>query len=131
MTRVDPPAHLPESAIEVWRTTIEAMAAAKTFDVGCLPAVERYAVSVSRWREAEAHLLTEGAVLAASKTHVPSINVWHSISRAAAAQVTRLEAELGLVPARRSRVWQAVQPIKADGTPGKRASWAGPAELDG
>ena len=122
MTPVDPPAHLPEPAIEVWRTTIEAMAAAKTLDAGCLPAVERYATAVCRWREAERHLADEGAVLRAAKTGVPSVNVWHSIGRAAAAQITRLEAELGLVPARRSRIWQAVQPLKADGTPGKRPS---------
>ena len=107
MTPVDPPAHLPESAIEVWRATIEAMAAAKTLDAGCLPAVERYVTAVCRWREAERHLADEGAVLRAAKTGVPSVNVWHSIGRAAAAQVTRLEAELGLVPARRSRIWQA------------------------
>ena len=125
------PAHLSPVAREVWESTIQTMAAARTLDTGTLPAVERYAVAVCRWREAERHLADEGTVLHAAKTGVPSVNVWHSISRAAAVQITRLEAELGLVPARRSRVWQAVQPLKADGTPGKRASWAGPAELDG
>jgi P27 family predicted phage terminase small subunit len=119
MPRVDtsPPAHLTEAARVVWQATIEAMAAVRTLDVAALPLIERYCVWVTRWRHAEAQLADEGIILTAPRSGVPMISAWHSIARAAAAQCTRLETELALAPARRTRAAPAGRPIQANGEP--------------
>jgi phage terminase small subunit len=100
------------------------MAHAGTLDAASLPLIERYATQWARWRHAAAKLEAEGVVTIAPVSGVPAISAWHGVARTAAVQCTKLEAELGLAPARRD-VRQAVAPLRADGTAGPRPGWAG------
>ena len=120
-----PPAHLSEAAAIVWRATITTMANAGTLDVASLPLIERYAVLWAHWRHAEEQLAADGVIVIAPVSGVPQVNAWHSVARAAASQCTKLETELALAPARRN-VQRARAPLRADGTPAPRPSWAAP-----
>jgi len=113
------PPHLAhdDGARAAWLAVIGALAAAGTLGAETLPAIERYCVVLSRWRAAEAALAREGTVVAAPTSGVAMISPWLSVSRSAAAQLAKLEAELGLVPARRSNAVRAARPLQADGTP--------------
>ena len=73
-----------------------------------------------RWRQAEAMLAAEGAVVRARRTGVPAVNIWFGISRAMASQLTKLEIELALVPTRRGQASRAMRPLLSDGTPAPR-----------
>jgi P27 family predicted phage terminase small subunit len=117
------PSHLPEAARPVWDATIAAMVDAGTLAAESLVAIERYCLFYDRWREAEAMMAADGVVVRAKRTGVPAVSIWFSISRVAAVQMGKLEAELGLVPARRGRVTRAMRALQADGTPGPRTAW--------
>lgn len=119
MPRIDlsPPATLPNAAKPVWVATVQALAAAGSLSADLAPQIERYAVAVARWREAEAKLAAEGIILTAPGSGVPMVNPWHGISRAAAAEAGRLERELGLTPLRRARTGRAARPLLANGRP--------------
>ena len=124
-TVLSPPAHLSAEAIEVWRAVVATMAEAKTLTAANLAAVERYAAAIVRWREAQAHVTAGGPVTLAPRTSVPMISPWLSIARAAASEASSLEKELGLSPARRSRVTQARRSLRADGTRRGPEPWEG------
>lgn len=111
------------AARDVWDAAIRAMAAAHTLSPENLPLVERYASAHLRWREAERMILDGGAVIAAPRSKVPMANPWLSISRSAAAAATRLEAELGLSPARRGRASRPARSLRADGS-ARPAAWS-------
>ena len=104
------PADLPDSARSVWQAAINAMAVEGTLAAEVLPGVERYCRIYARWSQAEKKLAGEGIVITAPRTGVTMVNPWHGISRTAAAQLGRLEAELGLTPLRRGRVSQPSAP---------------------
>jgi phage terminase small subunit len=94
------------------------MAAARKLSTEALPLIERYAILCVRWRVAEQHLAAEGEVIAAKKTGVPQIG----ISRTTAAQLAKLEKDLGLTPG--SRVFPML-PLRVDGTPASPRRLAG------
>lgn len=116
------PSHLPDEARPVWKAVVVALAAAGTLAEESLVSIERYCTYYARWRQAEAILSAEGIVVRARRTGVPSVNIWLGISRAAASQLSKLEAELGLVPARRSRTSRASRPLLCDGSPAPRTA---------
>jgi P27 family predicted phage terminase small subunit len=117
------PSHLPEAARPVWDATVAAMVDAGTLAAESLVAIERYCLSYVRWREAEAMMAADGVVVRARRTGVPAVSIWFSISRVTAAQMGKLEAELGLVPARRGRATRATRALLGDGTPAPRTDW--------
>jgi P27 family predicted phage terminase small subunit len=122
---LSPPQRLPASAAETWRAVVGTMARAGTLDAAVLPAVERYCTLIARWRAAEAAIAAEGVVIEAPRSKVRSVNPWISISRNTAAQAAKLEAELGLTPARRGSARQAAPGgrLQADGTPAPLTAW--------
>jgi phage terminase small subunit len=99
------------------------MVDAGTLAAESLAAVERYCLTYVRWREAEAMMAADGVVVRARRTGVPAISIWFSVSRIAAAQMGKLEAELGLVPARRGRATRAMRALLADGTLAPPTDW--------
>jgi phage terminase small subunit len=99
------------------------MVNAGTLAAESLVAIERYCLTYVHWREAEAMMAADGVVVRARRTGVPAVSIWFSISRVAAAQMGKLEAELGLVPARRGHVTRAVRALSADGSVAPRTDW--------
>ncbi len=129
--RLRPPRHLSRDAAQVWRNTIAAKTEAHTLTPACLPAIERFACAAARWRLAEARIADAGPVVAAPRSHVPQLNPWLSVARAASAEAGRLERELGLLPARRANAAEAPRSLKADGTLRPASAWdAGDDEED-
>jgi P27 family predicted phage terminase small subunit len=113
------PEHLPEAARPIWCATIAALADARRLGFEVLIIVERYCVLYCRWRQAEEHLATEGVIVAASRSGVPSQNPWLSVSRQAQTAMTKLEVELELSPHRRA----TDRPLLADGSPVPPSAW--------
>jgi P27 family predicted phage terminase small subunit len=114
ITVIPPPPGVSGDAAEIWAAIITAMAGQRTLSAEALPAIERYCILCIRWRTAEQHLGAEGEVTAAKRTGVPQVNPWLGISRATAAQLARLEKDLGLTPAHRAIA--ARRPLRIDGT---------------
>jgi P27 family predicted phage terminase small subunit len=98
------------------------MAAARKLSTEALPLIERYSLMCVRWRVAEQHLAAEGEVIAAKRSGVAQINPWLGISRTTAAQLAKLEKDLGLTPG--SRVFPML-PLRVDGTPASPRRLAG------
>src|SRR5690348_17144129 len=97
-----PPPHLTGAAAEIWPVVLRERAAEGWLTADTLPLIQRYCIAFGRWREAEAAIAAEGAVVEAPKTKVKMVNPWLSISRNAAAEMSRLERELKISPARRA-----------------------------
>lgn len=104
-------------AAAVWDNAIAAMTAAGTLDAACLPALQRMCSAWLRWKEAETHLMKEGAVVPAPKSGVAMLNPWSSVAKAASAELRKLEIELGLLPARRGRAARSPAALDRNGTP--------------
>jgi P27 family predicted phage terminase small subunit len=116
------PFHLPDVARTTWEAVVDAMSVAGTLGEETLPMVERYCLVYARWREAEAMLGREGTIVRAPRTGVAMLSPWHSVARAAAAQLGKLESELGLTPLRRGGAHRAMRPLLADGSPAPRTA---------
>jgi phage terminase small subunit len=99
------------------------MAKAATLTAEVLPQIERYAVAIARWREAEQQLATQGVIILAPSSGVAAVNPWHNVGRSAAAEASRLERELGLSPLRWSRVDPAAYPLLENGKPAPKTEF--------
>jgi len=110
-----PSVALDEYGADIFRQTVEGMAARLTLDRASIPLVERYAMTMMTWRTAARHIAEEGIVVPAKRSRVPSVNLWTSIERKAAQEARTLEKLLGLAPASR-QMPIAANPIAADGS---------------
>ena len=119
------PPHLKGVAGAMWRQAASWLAAAGTAGPECATVLERYAVTYSRWRAAEAELARTGLMLEAAGTGTPYPSPWLYVSRAEGDRLGRLEAELGLTPSSRGRVTRAAT------TPDPDSVWGRLRELQG
>lgn len=101
--RLAVPQHLADAERAVWASVVSAMTAMRTVGIENAGLLERYAVSLCRWRDAERHLAAEGIMLQAARTKTARISPWLGISRAEADRCLKMEAELGITPSSRSR----------------------------
>ena len=98
------PRHLTGLARVTWPIVVRELTLAGQLGADNARVIERYVTLYARWREAESHLATEGAITAAPRTGTPMHNPWLSVSNAAADRLARMEAEMGLTPAARKRL---------------------------
>jgi P27 family predicted phage terminase small subunit len=106
----EPPASFSEAERLLWRDVVAALRDAHALGRENVLAIERYCRTASLWRTAAQHVADEGAITTAAKTKVAMVNPWLSIERKAAAELARLERELGLAPTRR-RTLAAPEPL--------------------
>ena len=63
ITDVEPPAWLPDLAVEMWQTVMPELLAAKVLTVPDLHNVEAFCTAYAMWRDAEDHVKQLGVVI--------------------------------------------------------------------
>jgi phage terminase small subunit len=87
-------------AAKKWRDIYAILEERGQLDPALAPAMERYAISYARWKMAEMYVASQGPVVLTDKTKVPQYNLYLTIANQAQDVVTKLEAELQLLPRR-------------------------------
>ena len=99
-------------ALAQWKHVVREMTAMGTAARVDNALLEKYCVTYSRWRHAEAEVAKQGAVVK-SPNGYPIQNPYLAIANTASKQLDQMGDRLGLSPASRSRI-QVEQPRTAD-----------------
>jgi P27 family predicted phage terminase small subunit len=91
------------AARETWRVAIEELARAQTLSVANGATIERLVRFSVTFAVAARDVASRGALVAAKRTGVPSVNPAWSVMKQTSAAIRVLEAELGMSPAHRGR----------------------------
>jgi P27 family predicted phage terminase small subunit len=98
-----PPEHLSEAAKVEFARISAFLAGKRVISAEDVDALEVYATSLVRYREAQAAIATEGAVITGAKG-MRVKNPWTAIESAAADRLRPLFSEFGLTPTARGRL---------------------------
>jgi P27 family predicted phage terminase small subunit len=113
----DCPSHLNDEAQAEWNRLAPQLCRLKILTALDAAALAAYAVSFSRWADAERHVQDSGAIVR-SPAGYPQVSPWLSVANEALRQMKAYAAELGLTPSSRTRL--------AVATPAQPVSkWAG------
>lgn len=106
---VAPPVSVKGAALVVWNKLAPMLMAAKLLSVADIPAFARYCRLTARWEEAERTLDEDGLTYESESAHgkLKRAHPAAMLSMRYSRELLTLEAQFGLLPAERQRIFQA------------------------